>query len=209
MLTASAIRLGIGTINWSAATECAAWDNADYIREACEAVSGPDEQQVREKALAMLASGTANFDDTMRLADRVHALLIDAAAQLIADEAQELLDRQREEEFEAADALRSRKLEACEAIRAALGRRVEQTNDGYSGFGSMYFVYRSRSGYGYTVDIRVSDHTQVAGGGWNEGTGDRHGESDVSFVIDSVDCELPTRSEIRDAVANALRTARE
>jgi len=66
---------------------------------------------------------------------------------------------------------------------------------------SMYLWYQD-------VKIRVSNHRQVAGGGFNEGKQERAGEADLEFVA-VIDEPLPSRQEIRSRVAAVLLARRE
>lgn len=190
-----ALRLGRGEIDWCAAVDSAVAD--DLHRDWCEQASVSDEA-AREAAIAGVADGSIDsLAGYERLAARVNGALTDAAARLVAAEAYRLRDAAIEADHVAAVALRDRKLDLCREIEAALPA-CEQTNHGFDGFGSLYYRYRE-------VKIRVSDHAQVAGGGWNAGTGERHGESDVSFVVAGHDSPLPSRREIRARVARVLR----
>lgn len=58
---------------------------------------------------------------------------------------------------------------------------------------------------GLLLKLRISDHRQVAGGGFNEGTGERAGDADVQYVMgrDSSD-----RAAVRARLAAAIRAAR-
>lgn len=125
-----------------------------------------------------------------------------ALAQHLAWEAEAEAERQRAaDEAEEADyqdwLLRCDAIETVKsAVEAALG--VEFTQ----GLGhSAYADYHGR------VSVRVADHAQRAGGGWSDVTGERHGQSDVSFVV-AAGCEPPTRRQIRSAVARFLRSER-
>lgn len=64
--------------------------------------------------------------------------------------------------------------------------------------GSWYADYRG-------LKLRISDHPQVAGGGFNVGTGDRMGEADIQWIVDENSTDLPTAADIRKAVAEKLR----
>lgn len=95
--------------------------------------------------------------------------------------------------------------ESCEQVVAALGGpgRFDRLGDPYSA--SSYFLFRG-------VKIRVSDHAQPTEGGYRviefadgstaEG---RFGGADVCFR----DGRIPSRAEIRQAVADAIRAERE
>lgn len=100
---------------------------------------------------------------------------------------------ENEREFAAWQADRQIAGECLAAIDAALGQLDWHTNQAGS---SHYGRYRG-------IEIRVSDHAQPAFGGYNAGTGETYGASDVCFTLTAGD-ELPTGQEIRDAVAEAL-----
>ena len=48
--------------------------------------------------------------------------------------------------------------------------------------GSCYARYNARHSRGCDVRIRVSDHKQVSGGGFDESRGERRGDADLSYV---------------------------
>lgn len=69
----------------------------------------------------------------------------------------------------------------------------------FAASGSRYLCYRS------LVKLRVADHRQVAGGGWNAARGERAGEADVDFYVGGKSWD---RDSIRAAVADAIRNNR-
>jgi hypothetical protein len=98
-----------------------------------------------------------------------------------------------------------RKIDAAEVVRVAGRGRAVMRSGGYSGFGSIYLRYTSSGRYGFTVDIRISNHAQVDGGGWNSTTGERRGEADISYMIESENAPLPTVQAVRAAIAESIR----
>lgn len=84
---------------------------------------------------------------------------------------------------------------ASNAVQKALRGRAEHHA---ARSGSHYFTYRG-------LALRVADHSQVKGGGWCPDSGERHGESDYSWVV-TEDSDVPSREEIRRKVARLLRT---
>ena len=92
-------------------------------------------------------------------------------------------------------------------MEAALGKRLtgyrDSTGTKYPGLkeaagGSLYGNYHG-------LKIRVSDHPAVAGGGFNQGTGERMGDPDVEFVA-AKDGEVEMdRKKIREKILDAMR----
>jgi len=67
--------------------------------------------------------------------------------------------------------------------------------------GSWYADYKE-------LKIRISDHPQVAGGGFNEGTGERMGESDIQIIVDHEGPETIDAKRLRRLIAGKLRDNR-
>lgn len=196
-------------LDWCAVCEMARWDSSERTRELVERAYQPDADEIVAAALLILTAGELwrhGVDESAPLGQRVKETLEAAAAALVRRDAIRLGEEEecawRAEQAAQADA----KSSAAEAILAALGSRCEMVTDGYGGFGSIYLRYRSKAGY--HVEIRVSDHEQKVGGGWNEGRGERMGESDLSYLILAAgDC--PERGQVRRDVAQALAGKRD
>jgi hypothetical protein len=78
------------------------------------------------------------------------------------------------------------------AIESAIGADFRT-----SGGGSRYADFRG-------LKLRIADHDQVAGGGFDMETQERLGEADINWTVDE-ETDIPTREEIRREVAHALR----
>lgn len=127
-------------------------------------------------------------------AECFQARLADVATARREREAAELASFRRRDEWRQA---------TCRAVEAALG--IDPAGDdwnGWSGAASQYATWRG-------LTIRVSDHEQPTDGGFRVCNGElgRHGAADVSLVMPA-DGSVPSRQEIRSAVAAALRAVR-
>ncbi|MFW5652537.1 MAG: hypothetical protein ACOC0P_00710 [Planctomycetota bacterium] len=90
----------------------------------------------------------------------------------------------------------------CQAIADALPREMTDDYPFVPNFaGSSYYGAARIESLGIRIDIRVSDHEQVPGGGWCEHRGERMGDADWSIVVDSPDTPIPSATAIRRKVA--------
>lgn len=67
---------------------------------------------------------------------------------------------------------------------------------------SAYAIYTKG---GLSLKLRISDHRQVSGGGFNAKTGERAGEADVQFVMG---LDSPEREAVRTKLLAAIRANR-
>jgi len=201
-LLVTAIQNGLGEIDWSAATDNARWDHSTLVYEACDRASGGSDEEVRAKALELIAAGELPLDPSLKLRENIDLTLTDAASRLIALEAQAALDAEESELRERESKLADLRLDVAAAIREALGPKCKQVADGYRGFGSIYLRYDNGLSEAH---LRVSDHSQKAGGAFNERTGERRGDVDYSWIITDPTDGIPSREEIRVTVAKIVR----
>lgn len=111
-------------------------------------------------------------------------------------EHQKAIDQEREEsDFKRWKATKAAMDSHQSVVEKEIGAKFTRAEGG-----SRYADYRG-------LKLRISDHEQVPGGGFNSTTGERMGEADVSWVIDPDD-EPPTPAQIRSAVAKALKKIR-
>lgn len=83
-------------------------------------------------------------------------------------------------------------------VAASLG--IERGDWEIAQTGSCYAMFRG-------LQIRVSDHRQVAGGGFNEALGTRMGEADCDFTIDHNWTREAIRNIVSEAIYEIRRTA--
>ena len=193
-LTLAALRAGFGEVNWTTATELAAWDDSRACKNACEAADEPNAGDILKHAEELTLERCDEYYD-VSLVSRCGWLLTLAAADLIEVQAENILEDIHAAEKASQDAIESRLGEAVEAINSALRDRCEMKCA--RGSNSIYLRYRG-------VSIRVSDHKQVDGGGWNEATGDRYGECDWQWIIKDADSPLPTAEHVRKTISRIL-----
>lgn len=157
------------------------WDAGDFVI--------PDHQEVAAKARERYVP-IEEFDREAireRASQTCHEVVYEIVlAQLW--EAAERRQAERDEEALRLDALVTR---AAEVVSEALGHDMTQSVSG-----SWYLHFRG-------IKIRVSDHPQKPGGGWNEATGKRMGEADMQWVIDE-EADVPTTDQVRISVAKLL-----
>jgi len=67
--------------------------------------------------------------------------------------------------------------------------------------GSWYADYKG-------LKLRISDHPQVSGGGFNQGTGERMGEADLQIIVDHESTVDLSPDRIRKKVSQQLRDLR-
>lgn len=108
--------------------------------------------------------------------------------------------REQSRRTEEAIAERVRHTERVREVADAVGEALGITLDGYAG--SLYGSFHG-------LEVRVSDHRQVAGGGYSEARGERHGEAVISFVVRSASSPLPSRADVRQRMAEAAIAYRE
>jgi len=209
-LTLAAIQHGKGEVDWYAATECALSGERDDFDRACDRAEGAADEDVRAKACDLLATDDpwelGFIEDDSRLVDRVNSVLREVASRIIQRQAQEIVDAEERAAQELDAAIANRKLECAEAIMDALAHkggkhdacRLKFVSGGYGGFGSIYLRFRS-------LKLRISDHNEVPGGGFNVETGERNGASAHSWIINSAASGIPSREEIRSLVADLLK----
>lgn len=108
----------------------------------------------------------------------------------------ERADDQQQEDERREDAIEKRiKHFIANVLIPALGYDVKNKPRALEqDFGSRYIAHDG-------LLIRVSDHEQKAGGGWDERMQEQHGEADVSFVIDETS-PLPTSEEVLALIAS-------
>ena len=120
-----------------------------------------------------------------------------AAWQTAADELIAALDEAAQQAQLAADLKKMADVDS-------LARLVEEASDvelRRAAGGSYYGCYKRGE---VALKLRVSDHSQVLGGGWSEDRQEQMGEADASFEIG----REWTRAAIRGAIAEAVRAAR-
>ena len=193
-LTLAAMRAGFGEVNWTTATELAAWDDSRACKNACEEADEPSDDDILKHAEELVLDRCEDHFD-VSLVSRCGWLLTLAAADLIKVRAENILENIYAAEKASRDAIETRLGEAVEAIDSALRDRCEVKSA--RGSNSIYLRYRG-------VSIRVSDHKQVSGGGWNEATGDRYGECDCQWIIKAADSPLPTAEHVRKTISRIL-----
>jgi hypothetical protein len=119
-------------------------------------------------------------------------------AEAWADQEQE---RRSNEEMDRRIAVSHRIASVADAIEKAVpGVTMRE-----SGGGSWYGRYRHSD---IDIKLRVADHPQKEGGGFNEQLQERMGESDIQWVITSPDGAMPTPDQIRAAIVNKIKTYR-
>lgn len=192
-LTLAALRAGFGEVNWETATELAAWDESRACKNACEAADEPNAGDILKHAEELTLERCDEYYD-VSLVSRCGWLLTLAAADLLKVQAESILDDIHAAEKASRDAIETRLGEAVEAIDSALRDKCEVKCA--RGSNSIYMRYRG-------VSIRVSDHKQVSGGGWNEATGERYGECDCQWIINA-DSPLPTAEHVRKTISRIL-----
>ena len=125
-------------------------------------------------------------------------LIWTAAREWCEAEAEQARERLIAEQDRQADETEAAVVRLCQLAESALFGLALRGRPGSSRYG------RYESGP-WSVSVRVSDHEQVYGGGWDELTGERMGEADLSLVIG----EDHTRESIRAAVAALIREQRD
>ena len=192
-LTLAAMRAGFGEVNWTTATELAAWDDSRACKNACEEADEPSDDDILKHAEELVLDRCEDHFD-VSLVSRCGWLLTLAAADLIKVQAEAILENIYATEKAFRDAIESRLEETVEAINSALRDKCEVKCA--RGSNSIYLRYRG-------VSIRVSDHKQVSGGGWNEATGERYGDCDCQWII-AADSPLPTAEHVRKTISRIL-----
>jgi hypothetical protein len=120
-----------------------------------------------------------------------------AAADAHADSWYREQARRENEEMDRSLAIRERVWATVEAVQDATGLSFRE-----SGGGSWYATIARSDCF---VKVRISDHEQKAGGGWNEARGERMGEAHLQFVVRSAETPIPSREQIRKRLALAIR----
>lgn len=151
-----------------------------YLTSARDLLGDADEQQIVNMAASM-ADEAAEEAENERLAKEAEdAAIVDYLAKKEAVAAQ------------------------VEAIRKALGKHlIAGACDGVKITGMVESAGGSWYGTYHGLKIRVSDHAHKPGGGFNQNTGERNGEPDVSFVVTSMAGVMTDRRDIRDPVLAA------
>ena len=193
-LTLAALKAGVGAVDWSDIITMAAWDETRECRAACDEAEEPGAVDILERAQKLAVDRCEEYFD-VSLVERCGYLLTLAAASLVQERAEIIVSQVHAAERKAADEILYRMGEAEDIIAAALRDKCVVKSARYSN--SVYLRYRN-------VSLRVSDHRQVSGGGWNEATGERMGDCDWQWVISAADSPLPTRANVRDAIAKIL-----
>lgn len=195
-LTIAALRAGFGEVKWTTATAIAAWDESKICLDACCEADEPKAGEILEAAESLANDRRDEFFD-VSLLERCSWLLTYAAAELISAHAKKIIADNFAKEREAAEAIERRIEQVMDSVEIAL--RVSPADwRGSASSNSAYLRYRG-------ISIRVSDHKQKLGGGWNEGTGNQYGDCDLQFLTNT---DLPTTAEIRKSVCEMLRTTR-
>lgn len=197
-LTLAALKAGVGEVDWSDIITMAAWNETRECRAACEEAEEPGAGDILERAQKLAVDRCQEFFE-VPLVERCGWLLTLAAAELVAERAEIIVAQVHAAEREAADAIAYRLGQAADVIKAALRGKCVVKSARFSN--SVYLRYRS-------ISLRISDHRQVSGGGWNEATGERMGECDWQWVISDADSPLPTRANVRDAIGKLLCDSR-
>jgi hypothetical protein len=131
-------------------------------------------------------------DDELTIGEALKIVMGDRHSLSWSKEQQEREDQEQKEWSEKRDKI----LDNMDLARREIESALKGVDFESSWGGSMYASYRG-------LELRISDHPQVDGGGFNESTGDRMGESDLQAVID--EHHVPrTREEIRSTVAKQL-----
>lgn len=193
-LTLAALKAGVGAVDWSAVVALAAWDETRECRAACDEAEEPDAADILERAQKLAVDRCQEFFE-VPLVERCGWLLTLAAAELVAELAGIIVAQVHAAERQAADEILYRMGEAEEIITAALRGKCVVKSARFSN--SVYLRYRN-------VSLRISDHRQVSGGGWNEATGERMGVCDWQWIISAADSPLPTRANVRGAIGKIL-----
>lgn len=128
----------------------------------------------------------------------VYDLLYDAAADIARQQVDKILTEQKNQEYEQFKRGLEKRRETQDRIESVLGVKFQ------GGGPSVYAWYNG-------LKLRISNHAQVSGGGFNMNSGERMGESDLQWVVTDEDAErydVPSKAEIRSDVAQALRSRR-
>lgn len=107
-------------------------------------------------------------------------------------------DRQRDIRYAESDAITAKQYTLAQLIE----KTIPGASFGVSGGGSQYATLNRKNDL--PIKLRIADHHQVEGGGFNEGSQSRMGESDISWVVDSPLSELPSQDEIYRTVLDKM-----
>lgn len=131
-------------------------------------------------------------------ADEINDKLIVASSDLAHEQWLDHKNEINDEIFAEGERYDSARLLIKDAIEKELGV-------GFKGSPSAYANYKG-------LKLRLSDHAQVPGGGFNLQTDDRMGEADIQWILEhdehSHNAQPPTKEQIRAVVAKALRNQR-
>lgn len=182
---------------------------AEQIKDAWHNISAEDSHQFRDGTDAERTTQERLTDKTLEQAVMDAQKWIDkgedvddAIRRSVADihfdklKRSQKADREEQEEQERinGEKLQKRIEHARSMIEQTLGVKFKESKSG-----SLYAYLMGRK-------LRLSDHAQKPGGGFNEGTGERMGMSDIQWVVNNPDGPMLTEKQILDKVAEKFET---